>query len=247
MSKTLGIVQVRAGSASLRDRLSRRLGGRSLLELVIRGVTECQRLDGVALVLGAEAEDAELAELAPPDISLHVSDRPDMLGRIVSAAEALGADAIVRVCAEHPFVDPVLIDRLATTAAANPHCDYIGFCSQNGRPTMLTALESFGEWCRTEALRKADREATSSADREHVTRYVYSHPELFPLRFIPLPGELEREGGRLAWEGEEAWEHALTLYDALGHEDVNWRRLAGLLQDAPVRQKAVFARDSGLD
>jgi len=185
--------------------------------------------------LSAGAEDAELSDLAPRDVSLHVSDRPDMLGRMVSAAEALGADAIVRVCAEHPFVDPVLIDRLATTAEAHPHCDYIGFCSQNGRPALLTALESFGEWCRTDALRRADREATLPADREHVTRYVYSHPELFPLRFISVPRELERESARLAWDGDEAWEHALTLHDALGHEDVNWRRLAGLLHGAPAR------------
>ncbi len=235
MSRTFGIIQVRPGDQCLRDKLSRKLGGRSLLEVVVRRVTECQQLDGVAVVLGAGAEDAELADLVPPDVLLHVSDRPDMLGRFVSAAAAFGADAVVRVCAEHPFVDPFLIDRLATTAEAHPHCDYIGFCSQAGRPSMLAALESFGEWCRTDALRRADREATLPADREHVTRYICSHPELFPLRFITAPGELECEGQRLAWDGEEAWEHALTLHDALGHEHVNWRKLAGLLHGVPAR------------
>ncbi len=238
MSRTLGIVQVRSSAACLRDRLARKLGGRSLLELVIRRVTECLQLDGVAVVLGAGAEDAELAELVPSDVSLHVSDQPDMLARLVSAAETLDADSIVRVCAEHPFVDPVLIDRLASTAEAHPQCDYIGFCSQNGRRSMLTTLESFGEWCRTDALRRADREATAAADREHATRYLCSHPETFPLRFIAIPRELERESVRLAWDGEEAWEHALTLHDALGHEHVNWRRLAGLLHGSPSRREA---------
>ncbi|HEX5500904.1 MAG TPA: hypothetical protein VFX03_16825, partial [Thermomicrobiales bacterium] len=84
------------------------------------------------------------------------------------------------------------------------------------------------EWCRTAALARADAEAASPADREQATRYLWSHPEIFPLRFIPLPRELERDDLRLAFDGDEAWEHALTIYDAVGHEDVNWRRIAGL-------------------
>jgi spore coat polysaccharide biosynthesis protein SpsF len=226
MSKTLGIVHLGPPSEGLREKLSRKLGSHSLLELVIRRVTECQQLDGVAVVLGPE--DAALAALVPANVPLHVSDRADSLGRFVSAAEAFEADAVVRVCAEHPFVDPVLIDRLAVTADAHRHCDYVGFCLQNGRPAGLSALGLFGEWCRTKALRRAEAEATSLADREQVTRYLWSHPEIFPLRFIPLPCELEREDLRSALNDDEAWEHAVTIYDAVGHEDVNWRRIAGL-------------------
>jgi spore coat polysaccharide biosynthesis protein SpsF len=202
------------------------------LELVVRRMTESQQLDGVVVVLGAA--DAALADLAPSNVPLHISDRPDALGRVASAADAFQADAIVRIGAEHPFVDPVLLDRLATTAAAHPRCDYIGFCSQQGRSN----LGMFGDWCRTEALWRADREATSAADRDQPTRFLWSHPELFSLRFIPLPSELEREGLRLASGCEEAWEHALTIHDALGHEDVNWRRIAGLLSGVPAAQPA---------
>lgn len=244
MSKTLGIVHLGPRSEGLKEKLSRKLGSHSLLELVVRRVTECQQLDGVAVVLGPGQEDAALAALVPANVPLHVSDRADSLGRFVSAAEAFEADAVVRVCAEHPFVDPVLIDRLAVTADAHPHCDYVGFCLQSGRPAGLSALGLFGEWCRTKALRRADSEATSLADREQVTRYLWSHPEIFPLRFIPLPRELEREDLGLALNDDEAWEHALTIYDAVGHEDVNWRRIAGLFGGlSNVRRPA--ARETG--
>lgn len=232
MPTTIGIVHAGCGSACWRDKLSRRLGSHSWLELVVRRMTDCQQLDGVVVVLGAA--DAALAELAPSNVPLHISDRPDALGRVASAADAFQADAIVRIGAEHPFVDPVLLDRLATTAAAHPRCDYIGFCSQHGRSN----LGMFGDWCRTESLWRADREATSAADRDQPTRFLWTHPELYSLRFIPLPGELEREGMRLASGCEEAWEHALTIHDALGHDDVNWRHIAGLLSGLPVAQSS---------
>lgn len=232
MPTTLGIVHAGPGSAYWRNKLSRRLGNRSWLELVVRRVTDCQQLDGVVVVLGAA--DAALGELAPSNVPLHISDRPDALGRIASAADAFQADAVVRIGAEHPFVDPVLLDRLATTAAAHPHCDYIGFCSQHGNPGGRAALGWFGDWCRTEALWRADREATLAADREQPTRFLWTHPEFFALRFVPLPGELEREGLRMASGGEEAWEHALTIHDALGHDDVDWRRIADWLSGLPA-------------
>jgi len=197
----------------------------------VRCVTDCQQLDGVVVVLGAA--DAALGELAPSNVPLHISDRPDALGRIASAADAFQADAVVRIGAEHPFVDPVFLDRLATTAAAHPRCDYIGFCSQHGGSAGRAALGWFGDWCRTEALWRADREATLAVDREQPTRFLWTHPEYFSLRFIPLPSELEREGLRMASGSEEAWEHALTIHDALGHEDVDWRRIAGLLSGLP--------------
>ena len=228
MPTTMGIVHAGPGSACSRDKLSRRLGSHSWLELVVRRMTDCQQLDGVVVVLGAA--DAALADLAPSNVPLHISDRPDALGRIASAADAFRADAIVRVGAEHPFVDAVLLDRLATTAAAHPSCDYIGFCSQHGR----SSLGMFGDWCRTEALWRADREATAPADRQQPTRYLWTHPEFFALRFIPLSHELEREGLRLAADGDDAWEHALAIHDALGHDDVNWRQIAGLLSGLPV-------------
>jgi len=238
MSKTLGIVHLGPRPEGLKHKLSRKLGSHSLLELVVRRVTECQQLDGVAVVLGAGAETAALAGLVPSNVPLHISDRADLLGRLASAAEAFQADAVVRVCAQHPFVDPVLIDRLVVTADAHPQCDYVGFCLQNGRPANLSALGLFGEWCRSQALWRADAEAASPIDREQATRYLWSHPEIFPLRFIPLPHELQREDLRLALNDDEAWEHALTIYDAVGHEDVNWRRIAGLFGGLSKRRKA---------
>ena len=67
------------------------------------------------------------------------------------------------MCADNPFVDPVMIDRLVTTAAAHPESDYISYCSSDGQPTILSSLGPFAEWCSAAAIARADAEATRPA------------------------------------------------------------------------------------
>ncbi|MDZ7617457.1 MAG: hypothetical protein U1E05_10655, partial [Patescibacteria group bacterium] len=71
------------------------------------------------------------------------------------------------------------------------------------------------------------------ADRKHVTRYIYSHPERFQLRLIPAPREIDRDDVRLTLSGDEDWEHTLAIYDALGPEGLDWQRIALLLDHQP--------------
>ena len=86
-----------------------------------------------------------------------------------------------------------------------------------------TSLGVFAEWCKADALRLAHRKATAPSDRDSVTRYLYSHPEMFRLRLIPVPSELDRDDLRLTVGFEEDWEHVHTLYDALGRSGMTKR------------------------
>lgn len=233
MFNTLGIVQARLGSTRLKEKVARKLGGKSLLEWVVRRVTDCQRLDAVIVATGDDPAGRSLAELVPPDVPLFVGSETDVLSRFADALARFPAAAVVRVCADNPFVDPVLIDRLVRTADLHPECDYISYCSHSGRPAILSAVGVYAEWCRAEALLRANREATDPADREHVTRYLYSHPERFQVRLIPGPRQLDRDDVRLTVDLEEDWEHAQAIYEALGPEEFDWQRIAELLDGQP--------------
>jgi spore coat polysaccharide biosynthesis protein SpsF len=132
-----------------------------------------------------------------------------------------------------PFVDPELIDRLVRTAGSNTGCDYIGYFLLDGRPAVLSKVGLFAEWCRAEAIERAAKEAKSAADRDEPTRYIYSHPDQFQLRFIPVPATLDRHDVRLAMDVEEDWELAHIIFDALGPEGLDWHRIAALLDQQP--------------
>src|SRR5215471_19124336 len=127
MLNTLGIVELRPKSELPRPTACRRLGGKPLLEWVVRRMTESALLDGVIVLAPKCTETVDLSDLVPRDVPLFTSDSPDALARYVDALGEFPAKHVVRVAAEHPFVDPVLIDRLVNTAANHQEADYVGF------------------------------------------------------------------------------------------------------------------------
>jgi spore coat polysaccharide biosynthesis protein SpsF (cytidylyltransferase family) len=245
MLNTLGVVEVRSEGGSAR-RISRKLGGKSILEWVVRRATDCQWLDAVVVLCSKHMEE-DVRPLVPPDVELLSFEKLDPLATTVSALKPCRAQSLVHICADNPFNDPVLIDRLVTTAAGHPDCDYIGYSRSDGRPAILTHLGVFAEWCSADALRRADRLATTPADRRHVTTFLYGHPESFNVRLIPLPLELDREDLRLRIDGEEDWENAQVIYEALGHDEWDWQRIADLLDSQPALRKRMALLNSARD
>ncbi len=240
MLKTLGIVQACFHSPRFRCNATRRLGGRSLLEWVIRRVTDSICLNGVIVVACETEHHGAVSRLVPSDVPVFFGEGSDTLSCLTKALEQYSAEAVVHVGGDNLFVDPGLIDRLVTVAG-DANCDYASYCSRDGRPAILSPASVYAEWFRASALRKANRLARSTADREHVTRYMYTHPEKFALRLIPAPAEIDRDDVRLTIDIDEDWEHALAIYEALGPELLDWRRIARLLDHQPALRNRMAA------
>ncbi len=241
MLRSLGIVQACFHVPRFRWNAARRLGGRPLLEWVVRRVTDSIRLGGV-IVLVCDTDDcACISGDVPSDVPVFRATGGDALGRLCQALEAYPCEGVVRVRGDDLFIDPTLIDRLVTAAEADPTCDYVAYRSRDGRPADLSPVSVYSEWCRSSALRKANRLARERSDREDVTGYVRSHPEKFNLHWIPAPAEIDREDVRLTIDIEEDWDHALLLFEALGDERFDWRRITSLLDHQPAMRRRMAA------
>jgi spore coat polysaccharide biosynthesis protein SpsF len=239
MSKTLAVIQASRGAGPADPKIFRRIRGKSLFEWLIRRATDCQQLDGAVVVLGGGADDDQIRELVPSDVPIFAGAERDSLSRVCAAVRAFRATAIVRVCADNPFADPTLIDRLVSTAALHSECDYISYCSNDGRPAILSHIGVFAEWCSAAALEHANRKAVQLADRVDATRFLYSHPELFHVRFVPCPAGLDQIDMRLSVHHEEDWEHTQVILETLGPEEMDWQHIAGVLNaQRAARQKA---------
>lgn len=238
MSRTMAVIQPRLVTGGVKSHHTRKLGGQSLLERVVRRVTDCERLERVAVVISDRPEDEVVFDLVPRDVAVYVSQRRDPLARVCDAIENFRPDAVICVPADQPCIDPHFVDRLINTASDNPTCDYISYSSRDGQPAILSPLGVFAEWCRASALLAANRDAKLPEERQEVTRYLYSHPDKFRLRLIPVPAELDRDDLRLTVTHEEDWDHLHTIYDALGPEGFEWRQIADLLHQHPaVRER----------
>ena len=111
-----------------------------------------------------------------------------MLDRFAAALDAHPADHVVRLTADCPLADPVLVE-----AVLARHLDRGADYTSNVFPrTFPRGLDC--EVMTAAALRTAHAEATDPAEREHVTPFLYRRPERFALANMRNDVPLGREG-----------------------------------------------------
>jgi spore coat polysaccharide biosynthesis protein SpsF len=246
MLKNLGIVEVTQQNSPLVNGRAtaavRRFAGQSLLEWVTRRMTDALLLDHVAVVASDSRCSQQLSDALPSDLSVfHCDAQHDAIARLAAVVRHYQPTAIVRVDLENPFVDPTMIDRLVSRAESYGFCDYMGYCSSRGGSFLLAKLGVLAEWCRADAVLLADQKATDLTERGHLTRFIYSRPDIFQLRLLPVPKPLDRNDLRLSLEVEEDWDHAQMILDALGPENLDWQQITHLLDEQPAIRERMAA------
>ncbi len=236
MLRTLGIVEACFESLPARTKASRKLGGKSVLEWVVRRATDCQQFDGVIVITNDAPENRFISMLVPSDVPVFVARKPDPLACFASALEQYPAVGAVRLGVRSPFLDPALVDRLVVLAQAEPEVDYASYCARDGRPAALSPLGLYAEWVRAATIHRIARRAATGGERNDLTRYIYSRPDRFRLRLIPAPESIDRDDVRLTVDIEEDWDHALAIFEALG-PDLDWRQIADLLNHQPALRR----------
>jgi aminopeptidase-like protein/spore coat polysaccharide biosynthesis protein SpsF (cytidylyltransferase family) len=186
--RNVAIIQARMGSNRFPGKMLARLGGIPLLEWVVRRLLRATTLAQVVLATSDGAADDALAELATSlGVAVFRGSEADVLGRFVGAARMAGADNIVRICADNPFIDPAEVDRLVRHFANYP-CDYS--CNHQDRLGSAYA-DGFGaEILSAALLEKIAADATEPRHREHATLYLWDHASEYKLSALPAPAGL---------------------------------------------------------
>ena len=175
----LAILQARMSSTRLPGKVMRDLVGQPMIARQIERVRRATRLTGLVVATSTGVGDDPLAAwCAGAGVDCFRGDLDDVLSRYLGALEAKGwPDPVVRLTADCPLADPDLIDRTIDEHLATG-ADYTHV---QARWTFPKGLDV--EVCRTATLRQVGQEATG-ADREHVTRFIYTHPERFRIHEI---------------------------------------------------------------
>jgi len=183
------VVQARMSSTRLPGKVLAALDGTSTIELLLQRLRRSDELDHGVVATSTDASDDVLARTVER-LGVPVVRGPllDVLERYRLAAEIAGGDAIVRLTADCPLMDPEVVDRVVrrwrTTDA-----DYVS----NTRPPRSFPDGLDVEVLSRGALEAAAAEATQAPDREHVTAYVSSRPGRFRqagIRLDPSHGDL---------------------------------------------------------
>ncbi|MGA1425989.1 MAG: cytidylyltransferase domain-containing protein [Ilumatobacteraceae bacterium] len=170
MTRTVAVVQARLGSSRFPEKMLARLGEWTLLEWVVTRVRKCQRVDHVVVATTTDPIDDRLVdECKRLGVAVVRGSTNDVLARFVEAVSNDTCDAVVRVCADNPFIDPACVDA-AITAYRTEAVDY----AFNHRPHgSCNYADGFGAEVVSRALlERLNATQLSAPHREHVTLAV---------------------------------------------------------------------------
>ncbi|MDR3507960.1 MAG: glycosyltransferase family protein [Caulobacteraceae bacterium] len=174
------IIQARISSTRLPGKVLMDLGGKTVLARVIERALAIPGSDVVVCAVPEGPQDDPVAEEAVRAGAVVTrGSRDDVLDRYWRAAQAVKADAVLRVTSDCPLIDPEVCGQVIALwkdTGADQACN-------NNPPTWPHGLDceivSFA-W-----LDRAAREARKPSEREHVTPFIRNHPE---ARRVNLPG-----------------------------------------------------------
>ena len=242
--RVICIVQARTGSSRLPGKVLKPLAGRPMLAHLIERLQAARSLHGIVIATTEHERDLPIVELAGrAGVGCFRGDEDDVLSRYVGAAEAAGADVVVRITSDCPLIDPVTVDNVVRYFLDHEY-DYVAAGVGSGFPRGLDT-----EVCSRRALLEAHRLGRGKPDREHVTYFIHHHPEMFKLGYYLAPPELHHPEWRLCVDEEDDFRLIDLIYRRLYRpgEIIDIRRVVELLENEPelvqinahVRQKIV--------
>lgn len=186
---------------------------KSILKLLIEKLSQIENTKIVIATSKGEENDVLENFAMKHDIICFRGSENDVLQRFIDAADTVGAEQIVRICSDNPFLELDSIQHLLRYVnESDSSIDYISF-NIDGTPSIKTHYGFWTEYVTLNALKKVAKLTDESLYHEHVTNYIYTHPECFNINWIPGPEcLLNNKNIRLTIDTKEDFENAQNIY-----------------------------------
>jgi spore coat polysaccharide biosynthesis protein SpsF len=217
------------GSARLPGKVMMDLSGEPMLAHVVERVSRARTIDAVVVATTVNPDDDAIVDLCRNrGWHSYRGSEHDVLDRYHSAALEYEADMVVRITSDCPVIDPELVDYVVSEfVRLQPEIDY---ASNTLDPhTYPRGLDT--EILRFDVLEKVWGLAKEQPSREHVTLYIYRHPEMFRLHGVY--GKEDYSGRRWTVDTPEDLELIRLLFDYFGNNTFSWRQILEVLETHP--------------
>ena len=174
------LIQARIASKRLPRKIMAEISGKPMLWHVINRVKQAENIDEIILITTKNIEDNLTVEVAEScGVNTFRGSEKDVLDRFYRAAIKYDINVIVRVTADCPVIDPQIIDTMVNYYMKHPDLDCVGMGDPNPCPDGLdTELFTF------KSLKTAFKDAKLESEREHVTPYLWKHPDKFKIEYM---------------------------------------------------------------
>lgn len=225
----LAILQARMSSTRLPGKVLKPILGRPMLAWQIDRIRRSKAIDKLVVATSQEPSDNPIENFCEANrVACYRGALHDVLARFHGAAIAFGpAQHVVRLTGDCPLIDWTIIDA-AVELQRRSGSDLAGNAIDRTYPDGLDVeVVSFS------ALDRAQSAANDTGEREHVTQYIYRHPEAFQLAHLTQSSDLSA----LRWTVDTAadFEMVEKVFTALADRDNDFLQqdVLDLLKDHP--------------
>jgi spore coat polysaccharide biosynthesis protein SpsF (cytidylyltransferase family) len=225
--KIVAIIQARIGSTRLPGKVLMDLGGKPVLVRVVERTRRAKMLDGIMVATtDLPADDGIAVTCAQRGWACFRGSEKDVLDRYYQAAHACGAGAVVRITSDCPLIDTEIVDLIVGTFLGRQ----VDYASNDFPPTYPRGLDA--EVFTMAALTRAWDKAKEAYQREHVTPFMYEHPDLFSVASVRAKSDYS--GYRWTLDTPEDLQLIREIYRRFGNrDDFGWREVLSLMQREP--------------
>jgi spore coat polysaccharide biosynthesis protein SpsF len=166
-------------SSRLPGKVLRPIQGKPMLAYMFERLDRCRSLDRYLVATSTDPSDDPIEEFCgSAGVTCHRGPLEDVAGRFLEVVDRFGLSAFVRLTGDCPLQDHLLVDRGVEVFRGGGY-DVV----TNLMPRTFPAGQSL-EVVSSEAFRRAYDLMVERDDREHVTPFLYRHPELFRIHNV---------------------------------------------------------------
>lgn len=185
--RVIAIAQARMGSTRLPGKVLAPLGreGRPVLRWAYDAIKKAHGIDEVVIATSTLPQDDAIARYcAFNNINCFRGSESDVVKRFYECALAYGAEVVLRLTCDCPFLDPQVISEVVRLHAMKE----VAYASNIDPPTYPDGLDV--ECFSFDTLFATHNEAVRGSDRDCVTQYILRNRDRFPAANLTasLPG-----------------------------------------------------------
>jgi len=245
-TKVVAIIQGRMSSSRLPGKILADIAGQPMLRRVFMRTSRSATVTETIFATTTDPSDDPVAEYCDfSGIPFTRGRQFDVLDRYYQAAKGAKADIVVRITADCPLIDPVLIDDVVNTLLED---DYDFVCNRLPPPWSRTYPIGLDvEACTFDVMERAWKEAKEPQHREHAMPYFYEGIELTRQSRTLETGTSSRgfkvallhhttDFGDYRWtmDTPEDLEFIRQVYSRFdGRDDFSWKEVLDLVHNEP--------------
>ena len=183
--KVVATIEARMTSSRLPGKVLFPAHGEPMLMHLVRRLRAVPSIDAIVIATTTNTSDEPILEFAKTaGVDCYRGSEDDVLARVIGAGESAQAEVLVEITGDCPVIDPDLVEQ--TIRMFFNHS--VQYASNSLVRSYPDGMDTQVMWFET--LKSSASMTSDPLDREHVSRFICQHPELFSRVHLIAPPSL---------------------------------------------------------